>query len=223
MGQKTTSLGVIAAVATLSTLLPGAENAVAFAQDVAAGAVTQTEAAPQIEESVEMMPQQPEFVSNEVVQPIEELSETDAGNTEIKASSLRELVDTIETDAQLTEQMRCLAGAVYFESRGEPLYGQLAVAETVINRTEDGRWPASYSGVVLQRSQFSFVKNGRLPRINTSSAAWQRAKAVATIAHEGLWESEAKDAVYFHATYVNPSWSRRKTRLAQIDTHVFYR
>ena len=59
--------------------------------------------------------------------------------------------------------------------------------------------------------------------INTASAAWDRAKAVAQIAHDGLWESEASDAVYFHATYVRPRWSRSKTRLAQIDTHVFYR
>ena len=49
------------------------------------------------------------------------------------------------------------------------------------------------------------------------------AKAIATIAHEGLWESEANEAVYFHAKYVKPRWSRRKERLAQIDTHIFYR
>lgn len=220
MGQKTTSLGVLAAIATLSMTLPGAENAVAFAQDVAAGAAVQEQEAPQTESSVELMPQQTQFVSNEVVQPLEE---AEISENAIQASSLRELVDIVETDAQLTEQMRCLAGAVYFESRGEPLDGQLAVAETVINRSEDNRWPASYCGVVLQRSQFSFVKNGRMPRVNTSSAAWQRAKAVATIAHEELWETEAKDAVYFHARYVSPSWSRRKTKLAQIDTHIFYR
>lgn len=223
MGQKTTSLGVLAAVATLSMTLPGAENAVAFAQDVAAGAAGTSEAAPatelQAEAPVEIMPQ-PEFVSAEVVQPI---GESQDELQKYEASSLRELVDMVDTDDQLTEQMRCLAGAVYFESRGEPLDGQLAVAETVINRAEDSRWPASYCGVVMQRSQFSFVKNGRMPRINTSSAAWQRAKAVATIAHEGLWETSAKDAVYFHASYVNPGWSRRKTRLARIETHIFYR
>ncbi|MEL6416728.1 MAG: cell wall hydrolase, partial [Pseudomonadota bacterium] len=56
-----------------------------------------------------------------------------------------------------------------------------------------------------------------------SSNAWKRAKSVAKIAHEGLWESEAGDAVYFHANYVRPKWSYRKERTAQIDTHVFYR
>ena len=154
-----------------------------------------------------------------MVQPLPEEEEAPA----TEASSLRELVGMIDTESPLTEQMHCLAGAVYFESRGEPLYGQLAVAETIINRSEDNRWPASYCGVVMQRSQFSFVKNGRMPRINTSSAAWTRAKAIARIAHNGLWESAASDAVYFHADYVRPRWSRSKTRVAQIDTHIFYR
>ena len=224
MGQKTASMGVLAAVAALSMTLPSVENAVAFAQDVAAGAVIDNTADQTTEQTVEMVPQQPEFVSNEVVQPLEDEAGSDeAGTQEIKASSLHELVNTVTAEKQLTEQMRCLAGAVYFESRGEPLDGQLAVAQVVINRSEDNRWPASYCSVVYQKAQFSFVRGGRMPAINTASAAWERAKAVATIAHKGLWESKADDAVYFHAQYVSPSWSRRKTRLAQIDTHIFYR
>ena len=170
------------------------------------------------------MPEQPtSFISQEIVQQLPAEEERGDDTTPTGASSLRELVSMVDTDEQLSEQMRCLAGAVYFESRGEPLYGQLAVAEVVINRAEDRRWPASYCGVVYQRSQFSFVRGGRMPRINTSSAAWNRAVAVAQIAHNGLWESEAADAVYFHANYVSPRWTRSKTRLAQIDTHIFYR
>ena len=232
MSRKTYSLGALALIAIASMSFPGVENAVAFAQDVAANATSTADAqtgqnmaeqAEPTENAVEIMPQQPVFVSEEVVQPLKEAATSETGDTEIEASSLRELVGMVDSDDQLTDQMRCLAGAVYFESRGEPLDGQLAVAQVVINRAEDGRWPASYCGVVYQRSQFSFVRSGRMPNINTSSAAWQRAKAVATIAHEGLWESEASDAVYFHATRVRPSWSHRKTRLAQIDSHVFYR
>ena len=59
--------------------------------------------------------------------------------------------------------------------------------------------------------------------VRTGTAAWTRAVAIAEIAHKGLWESEAGDAVFFHARYVRPSWSRTKTQLAQIDTHIFYR
>lgn len=182
----------------------------------------QTDIAQPAQEAVEIVPQQPVFVSEEVVQPLEETS-ADEYAADIQATSLRELVGKVETADKLSEQMHCLAGAVYFESRGEPLDGQLAVAQVVINRSEDRRWPASYCGVVYQRAQFSFVRGGRMPQINKSSDAWKRAKAVARIAHEGMWQSEASDAVYFHANYVRPGWSRRKTRLAQIDTHIFYR
>ena len=222
MSRKTYSFGAIAVAAIASLNFPGAENAVAFAQDVAADAAVSPEADVATEDMVEIVPQQPVFVSQSVIQPLSSTADA-IGTPEIQASSLRELVNTVAGDTQLTEQLHCLAGAVYFESRGEPLDGQLAVAQVVINRAEDGRWPASYCGVVYQRSQFSFVRGGRMPSINTSSAAWQRAAAVAKIAHEGLWESPAADAVYFHATHVRPSWSQRKVRLAQIDTHVFYR
>jgi hypothetical protein len=204
-----------------------ADGAEAYAQDAAAGVAAQTGQTgieQPANQPVEIVPDQIVYASDEVVQPI---SESDAGgeNSTIpaKVGSLRELVDMVGGDEHLSEQMRCLAGAVYFESRGEPLAGQLAVAHVVINRAEDGRWPASYCSVVHQRSQFSFVRNGRMPPINTSSAAWDRAASVARIAHDGLWDSEAPDAVYFHANYVSPRWSRSKTLLAQIDTHIFYR
>ncbi|AWW73222.1 cell wall hydrolase [Erythrobacter sp. KY5] len=220
MGHKTYSLSAVAVAAAASLSFSSADSAVASAQDVQA--MPQTDIAQPAQEAVEIVPQQPVFVSEEVVQPLEETSAYDNA-TDNQATSLRELVGKVETADKLSEQMHCLAGAVYFESRGEPLDGQLAVAQVVINRSEDRRWPASYCGVVYQRAQFSFVRGGRMPQINKSSDAWKRAKAVAKIAHEGMWQSEASDAVYFHANYVRPGWSRRKTRLAQIDTHIFYR
>jgi spore germination cell wall hydrolase CwlJ-like protein len=75
--------------------------------------------------------------------------------------------------------------------------------------------------VVYQRAQFSFVRGGRMPAIDTSSSAWRNAKAIARIAHEGLWDSPAEGALFFHAKYVNPRW--RLTRVAQVSTHIFYR
>src|SRR5690606_8644563 len=96
--------------------------------------------------------------------------------------------------APMSSEMRCLAGAIYFEARGEPLEGQLAVAQVIVNRAESPRFPDDYCGVVTQRSQFSFVRNGRMPEPNKSTAAWHRAKAVAQIAHQGLWDSEAADS-----------------------------
>lgn len=222
MGRKTYSLSAVAIVATASLSFSSADGVEAFAQDAAAAAsndVDESETTAN-ESAVEVVPEQPTFVSEAIVQPLPEVSDPPAMQ---HAETLGDLILMVGSDGELTEQMRCLAGAVYFESRGEPLYGQLAVAEVVINRAADRRWPASYCGVVYQRAQFSFVRGGRMPNIRTSSTAWARAKAVARIAHQRLWASEASDAVYFHANYVRPKWSHRKTRLAQIDTHVFYR
>ena len=232
MSRKTyiLSAGAFATLAGMS--FSSAYGAVAFAQATFEGDAVEDQVAGETaqEPSVEVMPLASEeitFVSNPVVQTLpDEADRTDTENEDAlvlaNAESLRELVGEVNA-GELTEQMRCLAGAVYFESRGEPLAGQLAVAQVVINRSEDARWPASYCGVVYQRAQFSFVKNGTMPRIRTSSNAWKRAKSIAKIAHEGLWESKAGDAVYFHAKYVRPKWSYRKERTAQIDTHVFYR
>jgi len=224
MSRKTYSLSAAAILATATLSFSNADGAVAVAQDAAADEAVAAKFAQPAPQEIEIVPEQPNFTSQEVVQPLPEKEEVVVKTpAPTNASSLRELVGMMEQDAELTDQMQCLAGAVYFESRGEPLSGQLAVAQVVINRAEDRRWPASYCGVVYQRAQFSFVRGGKMPLIRTSSAAWRRAKAVARIAHDGLWESEAADAVYFHATYVRPRWSRAKTRLAQIDSHIFYR
>lgn len=197
-------------------MFPSGNDALALAQS-ANNQFTPTPAV----DAVELVPDQPiTFVSQEVVQP---LSAAPAQAVLTEAGSLADLVGMVDADTALTEEMRCLAGAVYFEARGEPLAGQLAVAQVIINRSEDNRFPRSYCGVVAQPGQFSFMRGSRMPAIRTGTAAWSRAVAIAEIADKGLWESEAGDAVFFHAKYVRPSWSHRKTRLAQIDTHIFYR
>ena len=137
--------------------------------------------------------------------------------------SLRELVGDMPVDSDLAPDVRCLAQAVYFESRGEPLDGQLAVAKVIMNRAASGHYPAGYCAVVAQPAQFSFVHHGHIPAADERSDAWRRAKAVAQIAQQNLWRSKAPDALYFHATYVRPSWARQKVQLAQIETHIFYR
>jgi spore germination cell wall hydrolase CwlJ-like protein len=140
-----------------------------------------------------------------------------------QATSLHELVGDMPVEDELAPATRCLAQAVYFEARGEPLAGQLAVAEVVLNRAASGLYPADVCSVVTQRKQFSFVRNGRIPQADETSLAWRRAKAIARIAEADLWASEASEALFFHATYVHPSWARQKTQLARIDTHIFYR
>ena len=186
--------------------------------------ISETRAAPVValtDETVPAAAAPVQFVSQEVVQPTPEPKAADARLAE--AGSLSELVAAMPEGGSMSREMECLAGAIYFESRGEPLAGPLAVGQVIVNRSESGIFPSDYCGVVYQRSQFSFVRGGTMPRIDRGSAAWHRATAIARIAHEGLWDSKAGDSLYFHARYVKPSWSRTKIARATIDSHIFYR
>jgi hypothetical protein len=219
MSRKTFSFGAVAAFAIANVVFSSANSAEAEVTEHSAAGALAAPAASASDEGIEIVPQLPVFVSREVIQPLPEAP----AEPEQVAASLPALVAQIDTRRPLSEDMQCLAGAVYFEARGEPLTGQLAVAQVIINRADDPRFPASYCGVVTQPGQFSFMRGTRMPQIRESSAAWARARAIAEIAHNGLWQSEADDAVFFHARYVKPGWSERKQRLAQISTHIFYR
>lgn len=220
MSRKTTAIAAFATVALATTMFPGGSYAVAMAQ--AAG---EQFAAPAPDPTPELVPVTPEFVSDPVVQspPAPNTPAQTPASPRSAAGSLHELVGTIDVATPMSADLHCLAGAVYFEARGEALDGQLAVAQVIVNRTEDGRFPRSYCGVVAQPGQFSFMRGRDIPRVPTTSAAWKRAVAIARIADKGLWDSAAGEAVFFHARYVRPGWSTRKTRLAQIDSHIFYR
>lgn len=119
------------------------------------------------------------------------------------------------------EQGDCLASSVYYESKGEPLNGQLAVAQTIMNRTTSGRFPETVCGVVRQPGQFSFLKGGSIPEPSHANNAWQRAVAIATIARQGLWKQIAPAALFFHARRVSPGWG--KVRVASLGNHIFFR
>lgn len=135
--------------------------------------------------------------------------------------SLAELVAAYADDDVPDQEHECLAGAVYFESKGEPLKGQLAVAEVILNRASSGKFPTTICGVVKQKSQFSFVRGGRIPPISKKTEAWRKAVAIAHIAKKDLAEGGIGKAMFFHANYVSPRW--RLTRVASIGNHIFYR
>lgn len=162
-----------------------------------------------------------EFVSRPVVQPLP--AEGAANDQEISqdAGSLAQLVAQQAMPQDLSSDMRCLAGAIYFEARGETLEGQLAVGNVILNRAESGRFPSSYCGVVYQPSQFSFIRGRSMPAIRENSRDWRDAVAIAQIVEDGSWNSPAKGALFFHAARVSPGW--HLTRLARVDNHVFYR
>ncbi len=121
--------------------------------------------------------------------------------------------DPAATDAELD----CLATAVWFESRGEAVEGQLAVAQAVVNRARSGKWGKGICGVIKAPHQFNFIA----ARVQRSAATFTTALAVARIAAAGLWHEVAEGAHSFHSARLNPGW--RLTRVAKIGNHVFYR
>ena len=121
-----------------------------------------------------------------------------------------------------SRELECLATGIYFESKTEPLAGQLAVGQVIANRADSGgRFPSTYCGVLFQRGQFSFVHGGSLPHVAHSNRQWQTAVAIAKIVDQHLKDSPVGNALFFHARYVSPGWHLKK--VASIGNHVFFR
>ena len=163
----------------------------------------------------------------DVTDPVVE-NDADEQGTEVIApvpvkptGDLSTLVAQLRGSEPGSRELECLAVGVYFESKSEPLSGQLAVGEVIANRAKSGRFPSSYCGVLFQRGQFSFVRGGRWPSVNRSSRQWQNAVAIAKIVDQDLKDSAAENALFFHAKRVSPGW--RLKRVALIGNHVFYR
>lgn len=131
-------------------------------------------------------------------------------------------------DEVTTAEGHCLVQAIYFEARSEPVEGQLAVAQVVLNRTKNPRFPNTICGVVFQneklrnRCQFSFACDG-LSDNPYNKEAWEIAQRISYIALSGRWEDITKSAMYYHANYVTPYWVKRLETTAQHGSHIFYR
>lgn len=212
MKSKLNRASAIAVTATFLTALVGAEGSGAIAQDNVPVAIPAES--------------QSAFISRPVVQPLPsalpEVAKVEAeADTAGAASSLGELVAAHGQPEQLSNELQCLAGAIYFEAKGESLPGQLAVGRVIVARSKSGRFPGSYCGVVYQPSQFSFIRGRAMPAINTNSQYWRQAVAIAQIADSGSWRSPVEGALFFHAARVSPGW--RMSRMGRIDNHVFYR
>lgn len=152
----------------------------------------------------------------------------DNNNDQDTAAAVKPSGDLAAMVAQLrgpeagSRELECLATGIYFESKSEPLAGQLAVGKVIANRAQSGgRFPGTYCGVLFQRGQFSFVHGHALPAVSHLNRQWQTAVAIAKITDKGLKESAVGDALFFHARYVAPGWHMR--RVASIGNHVFYR
>jgi N-acetylmuramoyl-L-alanine amidase len=119
----------------------------------------------------------------------------------------------------MISSLTCMAVAIYFEARGEPIDGQLMVAETIINRVADDRWPDNVCDVIAQPRQFSFYADGRSNQPRDLDA-YTRAVLVAQEALMG--EHMNTGALYYHTPAVRPVWRRDLQPIGMMGGHVFY-
>ncbi|MCW1382270.1 cell wall hydrolase [Novosphingobium sp. KCTC 2891] len=230
MSKKLRIASAISIAATFITTLLSTGGSGAAAQDLSprfgadvqipaseapgASAIT-THSAQAVIPAVERAIPQPEVTSDDG-----DAALNSAANAPV-AASLAALVDATPAPAALSDELNCLAGAIYFEAKSETMAGQLAVGRVIVARANSGRFPASYCGVVYQPSQFSFVRGHAMPAVNKAGPGWTKAVKIAMIADRGAWKSPVEGAMFFHAARVSPSWG--KTRMARIDNHIFYR
>ncbi|GLQ54913.1 cell wall hydrolase [Devosia nitrariae] len=127
------------------------------------------------------------------------------------------------------KQLWCLSTAIYFEARGESYRGQVGVAQVVLNRVKDHRYPDTICAVVFQNQsrrnacQFSFACDG-IPEVINDRKAWAQAEEIAEKVTQGqLYLTEVAEATHYHATYVRPGWAPRMNKVTQIGLHVFYK
>ena len=130
---------------------------------------------------------------------------------------------------KLESEKKCLATAIYFESRSEPEDGQAAVAQVILNRVGSGLYPSTICGVVFQNRQrykacqFSFACEGKSLRI-TDQESWGTATRIAEDVLDGkTWIADVGASTHYHATYVRPGWARRLKKMDVIGKHIFYR
>ena len=126
------------------------------------------------------------------------------------------------------KQISCLAEALYFEARGEPIQGQLAVGEVILNRVKDTRYPSSICKVINQGTgrrfacQFTYTCDGKLETVHERKP-YEMALKIAKIlmtTHDGKL---TRGSTHYHSNYVNPKWSKRFERVAKFGRHIFYR
>lgn len=122
----------------------------------------------------------------------------------------------------------CLTQALYFEARGESISGQMAVAEVILNRVDDRRYPRTICGVIRQgeerrhRCQFSYMCDGKLETV-TDGVAWRRMGKIARLMLDGRPRFLTDGATHYHATHVEPFWASRLVQTVWIGRHKFYR
>lgn len=143
------------------------------------------------------------------------------------ASFNRQILDAMPA-ATGGPQWKCLSEALYFEARGEDLWGQIAVAEVILNRADSPRFPENVCSVVRDgtgrrhRCQFSYYCDGKVEVIGNPTA-YERIEKIAAMMIEGRARVLTGGAVFYHTDAVRPSWMSAMEQTTVIGDHIFYR
>lgn len=139
--------------------------------------------------------------------------------------------DVVAVSARdVQKQLQCMAKNIYWEAASESFEGKVAVAQVTINRMESGLFPSTICGVVYQKNtiydkvvcQFSWFCEANNVTKAIQPKQYKESEEVAKMVMlEGMRLPGLKDALYYHADYVNPKWN--KPRITQIGRHIFYK
>lgn len=136
----------------------------------------------------------------------------------------------------LETALMCMATNIYHEAKNQPMAGQIAVAQVVMNRVKDNRYPDNVCDVVKQgltykngkvvlgKCQFSWYCDGKKDDVNKKSEKWRNSLRYASmVITNRITLDVTEGATHYHATYVRPAWARTKTKTVRINRHIFYR
>ena len=153
--------------------------------------------------------------------------------TQIKLRHLRVALNDhaeIVTVHDRERQLKCMADNIYYEAAMEPAEGKLAVAQVVMNRSESPDFPKDICQVIYQRNsfyqtvvcQFTWLCDGSVGRRPVQPQQYAESmEAAKKVLLEGFRLPSLKNALYYHADYVNPRWN--KEQVAKIGRHIFYK
>tara|TARA_X000001388_G_scaffold31927_1_gene22609 strand:+ start:150 stop:578 length:429 start_codon:yes stop_codon:yes gene_type:complete len=136
----------------------------------------------------------------------------------------------------LETALMCMATNIYHEAKNQPMVGQIAVAQVVMNRANDSRYPNNVCDVIKQgltykngkvvlgKCQFSWYCDGKKDDVNMKSEKWRNSLRYASmVITNRITLDVTEGATHYHATYVRPAWARTKTKTVRINRHIFYR
>jgi N-acetylmuramoyl-L-alanine amidase len=154
-----------------------------------------------------------------------------ANEAQIEQDRTQIIAREVKRAQRRESDLQCLAENVYFESRGEPINGQYAVAEVTLNRTRAPNFPHTICGVVHEMrwdpGRKRYVADFSWTELSAMSPdddpAWKRAMAVATAAYDETRDPIVPEALFYHSRSVRPGWAKTHTAITTIGNHVFYK